>query len=476
MLIVFEDELWHHFAPLSYTRPVYELRCGAYTTRERIRAVLESHPALTTQQRSVVQPNLSRPVFSLSEDHARAIEQPLPLGICRPYLMDCYGAIGGIGAVLRESMPITLINGRALTLDWLPRLLAAPINTVYVCEDALLAASITPALASVVLYYLRDQQAGEALSELRRFARVVEVQATMVRYPWDLITEVGEQLVRDHSLLTHTLPRYHGKDPNVVVYGCDQVFVATSAQLDGPLVLDGRDGPLYIDEGAHIEPFSFVQGPAYIGPRTLIASALIRGESSFGPVCRVGGEVEASVMQGYSNKHHDGFLGHSWLGEWVNIGAMTTNSDLKNTYSSVRVVIDQLGQVDSGVMKLGCFLADHVKLGIGLHLPGGAVVGTGSNIFSVHMVPKTVPPFTWGSDVFYEYEIARMITVAERVMKRRKITLTPDYRALLETVFQMTRAHRTGATQVAGAGSRRQRAAAAAASTQLANAEQAVVQ
>ena len=91
-----------------------------------------------------------------------------------------------------------------------------------------------------------------------------------------------------------------------------------------------------IIDAARIEPFSFIQGPAWIGPGSLIASARIRGETSIRPVCRIGGEVEASIVQGYSNKHHDGFLGHSYLGEWVNIGAMTTNSDLKNTYYSVK--------------------------------------------------------------------------------------------------------------------------------------------
>ena len=133
-------------------------------------------------------------------------------------------------------------------------------------------------------------------------------------------------------------------------------------------------------------------------------------------------------MQGYSNKHHDGFLGHSYLGEWVNIGAMTTNSDLKNTYGTVRVALEGLGQVDSGILKLGCFLADHVKLGIGLHLNGGAVIGTGSNIFGVHFAPKTIPPFTWGGEVFREYRIDGMIDVARKVMGRRKIALTPALR------------------------------------------------
>jgi hypothetical protein len=121
---------------------------------------------------------------------------------------------------------------------------------------------------------------------------------------------------------------------------------------------------------------------------------------------------------------------------------MTTNSDLKNTYGTIRVVLEGLGQVDSGILKLGCFLADHVKLGIGLHLNGGAVIGTGSNIYGVHFAPKTIPPFTWGGEVFREYRIDGMIDVARKVMGRRKVALTPAYESVLREVFGMTRGSR----------------------------------
>jgi UDP-N-acetylglucosamine diphosphorylase/glucosamine-1-phosphate N-acetyltransferase len=247
----------------------------------------------------------------------------------------------------------------------------------------------------------------------------------------------GEQLLRDLPLLERRLP-LADEGPQLLVRG-ERVYVAPEARLDGPIVLDSRDGPVFIEAGAQIEPFSFIQGPAYIGAGSLIASARIRGETSIGPVCRVGGEVEASIIQGYSNKHHDGFLGHAWLGEWVNIGAMTTNSDLKNNYGSVRVQLEGVGQLDSGLIKLGCFLADHVKLGIGLHLSGGTVIGTGSNVFGVHSVPKNVPHFTWGGDVFREYRIESMIGVARTVMSRRKRQLDPAYEAVLRAAFELTR-------------------------------------
>jgi len=121
---------------------------------------------------------------------------------------------------------------------------------------------------------------------------------------------------------------------------------------------------------------------------------------------------------------------------------MTTNSDLKNNYGSVRMALDGIGQLDSGVLKLGCFLADHVKLGIGLHLNGGTVIGTASNIFGVHSAPKTVPAFTWGGEVFREYRIDTMISVTRTVMGRRKRELSPAYEALLRAVFDMTRPSR----------------------------------
>ncbi|PDW00623.1 putative sugar nucleotidyl transferase [Candidatus Viridilinea mediisalina] len=411
-MIIFEDELWPHFGTIAQTRPLFALRVGALTLMER--------GALLAVQ------------YGTNE----------PMGLARSHLMDCFGPTEGLAACLRVGAPVVLINARALDLAWLPELLKEPLNTVYLAGECLLGARITPALASAVLFYLQAQQAAAARDELLRFARFRDVGPAepplLLRYPWDLISQTGEQIVRDLALLEQHIPRLHAPPPQVTVRG-EQIYVAPTARLDGPIVLDGRDGPIFIEAEAQIEPFSFIQGPAYIGAGSLIASARIRGETAIGPVCRIGGEVEASIVQGFSNKHHDGFLGHSWLGEWVNIGAMTTNSDLKNNYGHVRVNLEGVGQFDSGLIKLGVFLADHVKLGIGMHLNGGTMIGTGSNIFGLHSLPKNIPPFTWGGDVFREYRIENMIGVTRTVMGRRKRTLTPGYEALLRAAFELTR-------------------------------------
>lgn len=417
-ILLFEDEGYRSLLPLTYTRTAADIRCGIFTLRERL--------------------------------HARFGQQPTI--IPRDYLADVLGAGRWPLRLLSRNVPILLVNSRLLDINCLEALTNAPIGTIIVSDDnntvsgggTLVAARLSPALASAVFADVLQQQGQHVLRELQRFGQTHSLRPRMLNFPWDIVDANAELIAGDLPLLDPTtfVPALH--HPNAGLWHMqapERIFVHPHAQIESPVALDAREGPIVIG-AARVEPFSLIQGPVAIHDGALISGARVRAGTTIGPVCRIGGEIEASVVQAYSNKHHDGFFGHSYLGEWVNIGAMTTTSDLKNTYGSIKVTVEGYGQVDSGRLKLGCFLADHVKLGIGVHLNGGSVVGTGANIFGVHFAPKTIPPFTWGGERFREYQIDRMIAVARKVMARRKVTLSDAQADVLRHTFQLTRTER----------------------------------
>jgi UDP-N-acetylglucosamine diphosphorylase / glucose-1-phosphate thymidylyltransferase / UDP-N-acetylgalactosamine diphosphorylase / glucosamine-1-phosphate N-acetyltransferase / galactosamine-1-phosphate N-acetyltransferase len=164
----------------------------------------------------------------------------------------------------------------------------------------------------------------------------------------------------------------------------------------------------------------------------VIDGAMVRPGCSFGPRCRIGGEVEASLFQGYSNKHHEGFIGHAFVGEWVNLGALTTNSDLKNAYQPVQVPW-QGKTIDTGRLKVGCFIGDHVKTAIGSLVNTGTRVGTFANWFEPGLTPKEIPAFAWGREA--RWPLGHALSNARKVMARRGANLSPAYENALRTLY-----------------------------------------
>lgn len=202
-----------------------------------------------------------------------------------------------------------------------------------------------------------------------------------------------------------------------IVSPSPNVYISKKAIIQQYVSLQTDKGPIIVDADATLRSFSIIDGPAYIGRGTLIDSAKIRFGSTIKHICRIGGEIENSVIESYTNKHHDGFIGHSYLGSWVNIGAMTTTSDLKNNYSNIRL---QIGDktVDTGVNKFGSIICDYAKLGIGLMLNTGTVIGQGVNLFQgAYPLPKYIPPFRWGEKDTYRLE--RFIEDLSKIMQRR---------------------------------------------------------
>jgi len=220
----------------------------------------------------------------------------------------------------------------------------------------------------------------------------------------------------------------------------DQAFIAASAEVHPFVCIDTRHGPVTIEDGCEIHPFTRIEGPCYIGPKTILLGAKVREGCSFGPMCRIGGEVEESIVHGYSNKYHDGFLGHAYVGEWVNLGALTSNSDLKNDYSSVSVILGR-ETIDTKSTKVGSFIADHVKTSIATLLNTGSVVGTMAILVATGApLPKYIPPFAWflNGVVSKGFGLNGLINTARTAMGRRKVEMTDMDEKLLRHVFELT--------------------------------------
>ena len=258
---------------------------------------------------------------------------------------------------------------------------------------------------------------------------------------WDLMERNEDRIRADASDGWGDWASAARLSPGVHRLGDGLLALGEDVTCEPGVVFDTRGGPILVEQGVSLQGPLRLAGPTYVGAGTTLFGGSISG-SSIGPVCKLRGEIETSVILGYSNKAHDGFLGHAVLGRWVNLGALTTNSDLKNDYGHVRLRLPS-GDVDTGQSKVGCFLGDHVKTGIGTMLNTGTVVGAGSNLFGGRMPPNYVPAFSWGSgDELVEFRFDKFAEVASTVMARRGLEFTPNLRTIFEGAWETTRSLR----------------------------------
>ena len=415
-ICIFEDAGGDSLYPLNLVRPTFELRCGAISLRERI---LRNYPQVNE-------------VCYFVRDHLAPV-----------YHRAASGPVNDPGALAGDGL--LLINGRMLALGGGPA--ADGEDEIGMCGEDVAYARLSAATAAAL-------GASDALSLVARAkGKVKRVAAPqkLVGYPWDLIEHNNECIAADFEALPHK--GVHGELAQMsVIYGDrEMAYVAPGAQVHPLVVLDTHGGPVIIDEGAKVFPHTRIEGPSYIGRGAHIVGGKIREGCSIGPVCRVGGEVEESIIHGYSNKYHDGFLGHAYVGEWVNLGALTTNSDLKNDYGNVEVYVR--GElVNSGSTKVGCFIGDHAKTSIGTLFNTGTVVGVGCIILGgSEILPKYLPSFAW----YYNGHIAKgggfdaFIDTVRTAMGRRGVTLTDEDIELLRTAREMTKAERSEAIRKA---------------------------
>jgi UDP-N-acetylglucosamine diphosphorylase/glucosamine-1-phosphate N-acetyltransferase len=411
-ICVFEDEGYKNLLPLTFMRPSWALRCGMTVLLEKI---LRSFPKAR---------------FSVH---------------LREHLIDSikHGALSAFPMNKIQSTSCVLINGRLLSKEDLSKKL------VFKEEDEILVSGndvVAARLSGPKLEFLKKALAHPLsmvdFEPLRLDVRFTQISLPLITYPWDLVLQNEEQLKRDFTSLVKTGSVKGEIHPSAVIYAKESVHIEAKAEVMAHVVLDARNGPIYIGKEAHILPLTRIEGPCYIGEKTKILGGKIRRGSSIGPHCKVNGELEETIIHGYSNKQHDGFLGHSYICEWVNLGAGTTNSDLKNTYGKVKVWINGK-EVDSNETFVGSFIGDHSKTGIGTLLNTGTVIGVAANVFGGGLPPKFVPSFSWGSSLgLSEHRLDDAIRTARIVMDRRSISMTSADEMLLRKVFEQTKAER----------------------------------
>jgi UDP-N-acetylglucosamine diphosphorylase/glucosamine-1-phosphate N-acetyltransferase len=261
-------------------------------------------------------------------------------------------------------------------------------------------------------------------------AQAVQVDGVVLRGVHDLVSAL-ERLLREDviRLLGDSDPVPQG----AIVIGDPAWIALREAAVEPGVVFDTRNGPVVLESGVEVRSGTRLEGPMWIGSNTRVVGGPIR-HCAIGPWSVVRGEMSMTVMLGYANKGHEGFVGHSVLGRWVNLGAGTVTSNLKSTYGPVRLHVDGV-DLETGHQFLGSLIGDHAKTAIGTLLATGSVIGAGASIFDAVRAPKTVAPFAWGGSASERMTLQKFLDIVERVLPRRHVPVTEAMRAYLRRAF-----------------------------------------
>ncbi|MGK9369010.1 GlmU family protein [Melioribacter sp. Ez-97] len=411
IILIFEDTGFRDLLPLSYLRPVYELRTGIFSLLSKI-------------ERS----------FKGSEFYLT----------CRKYLEENYREKKKDYRInlLPEAGDVLMINGRVL----MNRDLRSQIGKLQAGEALV---SDKNFIAGIInadkLNKIYDEDFLPHFDDIH--FKEKEIEAGIIQYPWDLINYNAKEIENDFK----TLKKYsgnmktavHPKFKKVELQHKKSIHIGKDVKIEPFVFIDASEGPVYIDENVHIMSNSVIKGPVYIGRNSIIkANSTIYHGASIGKYSKVGGEVEDSIIHSYSNKQHGGFLGHSYLGSWVNLGAGTNNSDLKNNYGNITVTLNGK-KIDTGLRFLGLIMGDHSKSAIGTKFNTGTVCGVMCNVFGNGFPPKFIPSFTWGCiDEMSVFDIDKSIELARIVTARRNVEFTESDEKLLRQVFELSEKER----------------------------------
>ncbi|WP_338730985.1 GlmU family protein [Mangrovimonas cancribranchiae] len=382
--ILFDGPSRNNLLPFTYTRPVADLRVGILTIREKWEAFL----GITTT--------------TVTED----------------YLSDKFPMV--------EMEDNIMINASFLPNYELIEMIKNLKENQAIFQDE-----------DVIAFYTKDSQDDVALQAYEAIEFSEDV--LKIEHTWDIFSKNGAAIETDYDLLTKN--KTSQPIPKTVnTLSSENIFIEEGAKLNF-VTLNAENGPIYIGKDAEIMEGSVIRGPfALCDNATVKLSAKIYGPTTVGPYSKVGGEINNSVIFGYSNKGHDGFLGNSVLGEWCNIGADSNNSNLKNNYAEVRLWnYETESFAKTGLQFCGLMMGDHSKCGINTMFNTGTVVGVSANIFGSGFPRNFVPSFSWGgNNGFTTYLTKKAFEVAKVVMSRRNVELSDTDKAILEHVFEET--------------------------------------
>lgn len=406
-ICIFEDSEYQNFLPLVYSRPVYDLRCGIFSLLERI-------------------------VLQYPDTKIRLY--------CREYLKKLTNEnhLYNVNETNFDDGDCLFINGRLLTTKPIP---ISGKEEVGINDDSIVYARL---LRKNCLSITPDKFLDKGFTNtLKKKCKVKKVSTRLLKYPWELIINNKNQITSDFtSHIKEGLIQgkiYEG----VHLINDSHIFVGENTAIKPGCVLDAENGPIYIGKNVNISPNTVIEGPVYIRDNVIIkAVSRIRAGSNIGKACKVGGEISNTIIQDYSNKQHDGFLGDSYIGSWVNLGADTVNSNLTNTYGTVKVqMVDKI--IDTGQMFFGMIMGDHTKTAINTRFTTGSNIGFACNILFTSIPPKFIPSFSWYSDNnTMTYDVNRELQVAKRMMERRNKIMTQNEEEVFKTIFDLSEKER----------------------------------
>ncbi len=381
--ILFEPENLSPFGPLTLLRSVAELRYGIYSNLERAQRVL-SEESIQIWVRPIME-----------QEHAEKYSK----------------------TAINRAAPADAIFLNAAIPAWM---YPAALSILEDLDEGsvVMEGQIIAARRGTVLKYATDfHHSFELLPKVECDPELCNQQANWI---WDYLDFIGPALEFDTILWKEENNILTKLPPNLSTITDRNIFIHNTAQIGKFVHLDASNGPIVIDKDCKISPFCSIVGPVYIGKRSSLKPSTSIRNSVVGKICNIGGEIKSSIIHPFSNKSHEGFLGDSILGSWINLGAGTTTSNMKNNYQKIRISWDG-SNYESGRQFLGSIIGDHTKTAIGVRLNTGTMIGPFCNVFQADFPPRAIPSFSWGNGT---HELDKAIQTAELMMKRRNLTLS----------------------------------------------------